>query len=473
MDVNEELVFQGALLRRFFDTFGAISYQRVPICRYLHYQFRYFVSNRWGNTWLKKDYPQLREEMERFELSTIYQWADGPYRFDPHPGETVLMRGGFGDIAAAHWPKERFILLSPNQAEVAVIKANRPDLTPFGIDSFYRDNPRAVEELNRQVTRVINAQKDDPVLGSSDLAKWFQTMIQEIVRVFDAVQRLFDSQRIGAALTISSIVWMDSAVNLIARANRVPSLTLQHGLILNRDLFCHVPILATRKVVWGQAMVEWYRRYGFPDSRVQVVGSPRFDVIYNRKWCGKQELHRKLGIDQDRPIMVYATGTEANTIVPLIIEGIRSVPDLYLLMLLHPSESALVDRYEQLAGGYPNCRVARYGEINLYDALSGADLFITHCSTAGLEAMLFNLPVITVEPFPSYFSYGDLGATIRVTDSPGLNQAVRKLLAEEDFRLGAVAQYQRFLSEYCQPGGEASRRLFDELDLLLETGGIA
>ncbi|TCL69961.1 hypothetical protein EDC14_101183 [Hydrogenispora ethanolica] len=470
--MNEQTAFDGALLRRFYDSFRTITYHRVPVFRYLHYSFLFFARNRWKLNWAKDNLPGLKSEMAQITDTALYHQFDEPYQYDPHPDGVILMRGGFGDIASSHLPKERFVLLSPNQAEVDVIHRNRPDLAALNIESYYRPNPRAVELLNQQIAKVIQKQQNDPIFGSADLLRWLYGKTPEIVRVFDAVHSIFETLNIGAVLTISSIVWMDCALNLFAKANRIPSFTLQHGLIVERDLFCHIPIGATQKMVWGNAVAQWYQKLGFPASRLSVIGSPRFDVIFNRKWCGKQELCQKLGINPTQKIMVYATGTEMKTIVPLIVNGLRSIPGLYLVMLLHPAESALVPQYEQLAAGYSNCKVVRFGQISLYDALSGADFFITHCSTAGLEAMLFQLPVITVEPLSSYFSYGELGASLRVTTSAELNETILKLMNDADFRKNAIQRYQQFIAQYCIPDGDASKRLFDQLKMVCRSGGV-
>ncbi len=471
--MNEQAAFYGTLLRKFLTKFQSITYHQIPICHYLHYQFYYFATNRWSHSWAKENLPGLEAEMAQMTDDGVYQWCDQPYAYDPHPDGIVIMRGGFGDIASLHLPKDRFVLLSPNQAEVDVIHRNRPDLSAQNIENYCRPNPQAVASLNQQIAEVINSQGQDPVLGSPELLRWFYQKTPEVVRVFDAIHSLFEKLSIGAVLTISSIVWMDSALNLFARANRIPAVTLQHGLILDRDLFCHIPIYATQKMVWGNAVKQWYQKYGFPASRLNVIGSPRFDVIFNRQWCGKQTLCQKLGIDPQQKLMVYATGTEMNTIVPLIADALKSVPELYLLILLHPSESALVSKYEQLVAGYPRCKVMQFGHVSLYDALSGADFFITHCSTAALEAMLFQLPVITVEPLPGYFSYGDAGASLRVTDSAELTTVVTKLINDADFRESAIDRYREFLADYCIPDGNASQRLFDQLKALCNSGGIA
>jgi hypothetical protein len=471
--MNRQNAFWGVTLHRFIDRFQSVVYRKIALSRYLHYPFLYFVMNRPNLTRAFEGRPDFEDEVNQLDDAAVYSRFDEPYCHDAHPGGTILMRGGFGDIASLYIPKERFVLLSPNQAEVDLIRTNRPDLTAHNIESFYRDNTEAVEALDRQITAIINRNQDDPLFGSADFRQWIKGQIPGAVRILDAAQTIISDFKIGCVLTISSIVWMDNALNLVARANRIPSFTLQHGLILERDIFCHIPVSATQKLVWGKAVGEWYRQYGFPESRVSVIGSPRFDIIVNREWCGKERLCRMLNIDPANKIAVYATGTDKELIVPIVREGLETIPELFLIMLLHPSESALIAQYQQLVTGYANCKVVRFGHVNLYDALSGADFFLTHCSTAALEAMFFKLPVITVEPAPPPFSYGDRGASIRVTGSAELNQAAQRLISDPVFRQNAIEQYQPFLADYCIPDGLAGRRLFDQVETFCRTGGIA
>jgi hypothetical protein len=473
--MNEINAYYYLVLHRFFEKFKSITYRGVAICKYTYYPFLNYLIGRRSTDPLKEDIFLWQDEISRLNESEIYGCLDEPYHYDPHPNGVILMRGGFGDLASLYLPKERIFLLSPNQAEVDLIKTNRPDLTAHNIENYYQENPNAVAKLTVEITQIIHEQKNDPILGSLSLEHWFASKISDIVRTLDATYLLFEKLNIGAVLTISSIYWMDGALNLMAKANRIPSLTLQHGLIIDRDIIAHIPILATKKLVWGKATLEWYRKYGYPENRISVIGSPRFDIIFNRKWRNKEELCQLLGIVPSQKIMVYATRPSglSENVPSIVINGLKSIPELFLLILLHPSEGTLVEQYQQLTGDFPNCKVVRFGHITLYDALNGADFFITYDSTAALEAMLFKLPVITVEPSHVCFSYGDAGATIRVTSSAELNQIIKRLLADETYRTNASNQYQNFLSDYCIPDGSASKRLFAEVELLCQTGGTA
>jgi hypothetical protein len=467
-DMNETNALNVVLLRQFFDRFRDIVYHGVPICKFIHIDL---ITN-WREALIQKN-PAWLEEMRHVADLQVYEWSDAPYPYEAHPDGVVVMRGGFGDIAVEFLPRERFFLVSPNQAEVDLIKRNRPDLTAHNIADYYRDNPGAIAALNQRITKAIRGQSDDPLFGSLDFLNWFTGRIPQIVRILDAVQLLFETLNVGAVLTISSVYSMDGALNLIARANRIPSLTLQHGLMAENDLFYHIPVLATQKMVWGEANRQWYQKFGFPESRVSVIGSPRFDTIFNQKWCGKEQLCRKLGTDPAKKIVVFAAPVIRfnQMVAPLVFDGLRSIPEVFLVMLLHPGEDPSL--YEPFTPGFANCQILRFGQIRLYDALSGADCFITYASTSTLEAMFFKLPIITAEPVPPTFSFGELGASIRVTNSAELNQAVRRLFSDELFRRDAIERYHPFLLEYCIPDGSAGKRLFERVETFCRTGGIA
>lgn len=474
--MDETNTYLGIILRRFFDKFQNITYHGVPICKYIYFPFVRYFPSRWSLAWAKENLPYWKEDSSRLNETEIHSWSDAPYHYKPHPGGVILMRGGFGDIASLHLPPERYFLICPNQAEVDLIKTNRPDLQAQSIEDYYHDNPQAVNQLIGQFAQVINAQKDDPILGSPDLLQWFTERMPDVVQMLDAVQSLFDTLNISAVLSILSINTgngMDSALNLVARFHQIPSFTQQHGVITDIALFGLVPVLATKKLIWGTAVRDWFKKYGVPESRVSVIGSPHFEIIFNRKWWNKQELCKALNIDPAMNVIIYATGTDRQTIVPIILEGLKSIPNLFLVLSLHPSESSAIEEYQKLTEGYSNCKVVRFGHLSLYDELSGGDLFITHCSTAAMEAMLFKLPVITVEPTTPYFSYGDLGASLCVTNSTELNQVVTSLISDEAFKAEAIQKYQKFISEYCIPDELASKRLFDEINSLCHTEGIA
>ncbi len=467
--MDEQNALNSIALSQFFNCFQHIRYRDVSICKFVYRD----IMTHWTPGWIKENHPDWEKKISQLKEAEIYEWADEPYSYDPHPDSIILMRGGFGDLASLFLKPNRFFLISPSKAEVDLIKLNRPDLVSHNIADYYRENSQAIEKLIRQIVETTNDRENFIFPGIIELSNWVQKRVPDIVRILDAVYLLFEAMNIGAVLTVSSTYSMDGALNMVAKAKHIPSLTLQHGLIAERDLFAHIPIFTTKKMVWGNAIGKWYQKFGYPESRLSVIGSPRFDIIFNRDWCGKEKLHMMLGIDPSIKVVIYGADIIRidELIVPVLLEGLRSLPGVYLVMLQHPGENP--EPHEKLAAGYPHGKVVRFGHISLYDALSGADLFITSFSTSALEAMFFKLPVVTIEPTPPTFSFGDLGASLKVTNAAELNQTVKQLLSDPDFKDQAVQRYQDFLLQYCIPDGLASKRLFEEVANLCRNGGIA
>ncbi len=474
--MDDHTAYYLLMVKEFFHRFGSVTYRKVPICKHLYYQFLGFINNRWGLKWSNENLSYIQEGIENVRDVDVYGWTDEPYVFDPHPGGTILMRGGIGDIASDFMPKERCFLLSPSQSEVETIKLNRPDLVAHNIEIFYQPiPPAAIHQLNFKIIQTVTEHKNDPVFGSEVFLKWLLEKVPDIIQRFDVVQRLIEEHNVGAVLTASSIHWFGSTLNLLARINRIPSITLQHGIIADSQLLCHTPILATKKSVWGEENSDWFTHYGFPLSRVSVHGSPRFDIIFNKQWAGKEKLCRILNISPDRHIAVYATqplgGGKIRLMVPTVLNGLTDIENLFVIILLHHSEKSPAV-YENLAAGFSNCRVIPFGHISLYDALSGADLFITCFSTAAIEAMLFRVPVITVEPFSTNFSYGEAGASQRAGTSEELQNIATRLFHEQSFRESTIQQYQPFIKHVCIPDGSSSQRLMTEVENLCNQGGV-
>ena len=107
------------------------------------------------------------EEMYELKPVNFFRFLTNPTPAVPTRREFSLMRSGFGDIASLFLPPERYYLLSPFQAEVDVVRRNRPDLTVHNIEEFFRPNPGAVRDLPKKITGLLEKRKAGPDLRQS------------------------------------------------------------------------------------------------------------------------------------------------------------------------------------------------------------------------------------------------------------------------------------------------------------------
>jgi CDP-glycerol glycerophosphotransferase (TagB/SpsB family) len=84
---------------------------------------------------------------------------------------------------------------------------------------------------------------------------------------------------------------------------------------------------------------------------------------------------------------------------------------------------------------------------NLYERLALADVVVVSNSTVGLEAMLFDKPVLAVEDADSDASaeYVDWGAALRVTSIDEIRTGLQRALGDTAFRSQLAERQRRFL----------------------------
>ncbi|MCK5018758.1 MAG: glycosyltransferase, partial [Candidatus Peribacteraceae bacterium] len=107
-----------------------------------------------------------------------------------------------------------------------------------------------------------------------------------------------------------------------------------------------------------------------------------------------------------------------------------------------------IDNYK-LISGYPK-DVVFIKDIDLTELLMISEIVITDLSTVGLEAMLLNTPVITVNftGKPDAMPYASSGAAIGVSDPNKLKEAVQSILNNQDTKNRLQQNAKIFLKDY-------------------------
>lgn len=162
--------------------------------------------------------------------------------------------------------------------------------------------------------------------------------------------------------------------------------------------------------------------------------------------------------------MLIATQPFSEDFYSGVLEGLSDQKQLQIIIKPHPWEIGKnkLDLYHAAAKKHKACRVIKK-ELELYDVLPYADAAVTQTSTVGLEAMLFEKPVLIGKStgnrtYPYYESLGDfmfdqpdeLARTlIEVLRSPAVHQK-----AEEARLAFTAANY---------PVAESTNALFSEL----------
>ena len=229
--------------------------------------------------------------------------------------------------------------------------------------------------------------------------------------------------------------------------------------------------------VWGANSRKIAITNGYKSSQIVETGSPRFDGIVKVNWLDKANaLLQGLDLQPTSKKIVYlpskgitdeyfTSRDEQIKIYELLSNIIDDLSNRYshsidLIIKLHRDEKIEVFN-EILPNAIFQKLVVTQDDV-LYPLLQGCDLAITAASTAGLEAILFSKPLITINTTgrPDFYNYASEGAATSVADLCELSAEVENLLFDPVMiSLQQVHREKYILNETHTTDGNASIRI--------------
>jgi len=227
----------------------------------------------------------------------------------------------------------------------------------------------------------------------------------------------------------------------------VPSIGLQHGIIHPYHVSYHYSksdfdsygggldcIFADRTAVFGSHFKKLLSEYGnYPASSIAVTGQPRTDIIFeNEKKYSKKLLCKKLGINPQKSIIVFASGplknvAEMPTALSAIVNSIKKLENVQFVIKLHPNDNWEFYSNEMKKLNF-KCVITK--TTDLYNLLFSSSLVISVNSTVILDALLLKKPVIQLNLLESYDVFSNLKnrAFIQVRKKEELVKEIKKIL---------------------------------------------
>lgn len=234
---------------------------------------------------------------------------------------------------------------------------------------------------------------------------------------------------------------------LVQEGVRFPLPTEKDGAVYGGNGAAHV-------AAWGEASAEYFRQSGVPLDRLRLTGCPRFDCIAETDWTeAVSGLRERLGLWEKtvlfltNPVDDLGFCTTADKL-DLVVSLVRTVipvledEDSSLVLKLHAREAP--EDYEPLLQGLPGRdRVNVVGNVPLYPLLASSTAAITMASTAGLEALLFGLPlsVMKLPKFGYVHDYVSSDAAWGMEPGGAAAEALRQMLQSPERRGPAVDAY--------------------------------
>ncbi|MFC1514701.1 CDP-glycerol glycerophosphotransferase family protein [Candidatus Omnitrophota bacterium] len=271
---------------------------------------------------------------------------------------------------------------------------------------------------------------------------------------------------------------------IAARARGISSLDLQRGAVA--DLADRgAPVYTDKMVVDGRFARDILIRRGVPPEKVVVAGNPRYDTLKDIAVDSAGErVYGKLGLSRDKKLIVLAstfsnffhTPGDKQKMIDVVLAGLKEFSDCHLIIKLHPAEkdAGLYQKASQRAG---LSALSIVKDIDMFDLIASCRALVTSYSTAGIEALLMDKPLITVnlsDIQSDILPYAQSGAALGVYRKEEFVPALKKILEDESSQSALRQARKDFISEHCFAfDGRATERVISVIDEMAQNRTVA
>jgi hypothetical protein len=353
---------------------------------------------------------------------------------------------------------------------------------PRKLRQAHRDGLQRAKELTRfgrwTVPRFSAAHDVEPAVR--------RTVIGLLPLVSEAVANSRAAlETLGARLMVvgNDLTLEGRAGCRVARQRGIPTATFMHGNITGDPM--HTRHCVDRILVFGNIHRDELARCGFPRERIVVCGAPSMDNRPQQTGRLNAELRERLGLQPGKPWILVATSGPGHRIslahhhiviqelaklsaavpaVPVVVKLHRKDrPEYYQAALQNDAARSMIVVSENTPG-YPT---------DIFQWLSGCPVVLTGASTVAVEAMLMDVPVVTMDFHDEIHGvdFIDAGATTHVRSGEALVEAVAEILAGHAPSLEARSRVRAYLEEsFCALDGRSASRAAQSLVEQIEQG---
>ncbi len=267
----------------------------------------------------------------------------------------------------------------------------------------------------------------------------------------------------------------------VAAGRGVPTAVFMHGSVMaDAMLRRHC---ADRLLVYGDIQRRLLLEHGISAEHVVACGAPNLDRRPRQSAQAHPLLQAKLGLRADEPWILVVTSGPGHRIShkhhQVVIEQLerlsREFPRVPVVVKLHRK-----DRVEYYRAAQRRCAATRLVVVpadtpgfprEIFDWLQGCRVALTGASTVATEAMLMNVPVITMDFCDEVHEvdFIDAGATVHVRSGDALVEQVREILSGNGPPDEVLARVRTYLkSAFCALDGRSAERGAQALHAMFE-----
>lgn len=309
-------------------------------------------------------------------------------------------------------------------------------------------------------------------LVEGEISRFFKERFPRVLKLIAQINRYHQSKTIRAVVLRADGRETERSIIKAAEKLHIPTLYITHGVLAENN--GHDILFCTKTAVWGRADFERYVSLGNHPDKLAITGSPKYDRLYFKNLSASKELvYKKLrlragddfAVLATQPIVKFSshrTDDENEVLIRSVLSAIRGIPDLKLVIKLHPFEDYLM--YKKLLKEIGASGAILIRDVDIFSLIRESAFLITVNSTVGLEAMILEKPVITINlsKREDLLPFAKKGAALGVYRQEDIAPAIERILKDRQLNKQLQIKQKEVVSRYIyQLDGRSSERVVD------------
>lgn len=340
-------------------------------------------------------------------------------------------------------------------------------------------------KFNHEFTNVLSNNFFNSIFKINDMDVWpviteyFKTIcfnrFSEAIGYIEMINQMLKKLKVKSIVVLNNVGYEEKMLLSMARKHNIELFVLQHGIFpessysLNYiDLLPLIPPTGSKAAVWGDSLRKHLIKTGVSPDNIIVVGSPRHDDYFRD---GQES--RNNGI-----LFCFAPQNEIDFIsidTRNYIKAEQMIKDMFqivsektknITVKIHPSQ------YDPLGVKSIVMDIDRnipvYKNQNIFNFIKNCEVLVCfEFSTVLLEAMILNKPTILYLIHPKWGTEDSIvtsGATILVKTREQFEDALTRLLTDNEFKNNQIKKGRDFVYSYISKQGTSSAFFRDLLE---------
>jgi hypothetical protein len=317
-----------------------------------------------------------------------------------------------------------------------------------------------------------------------------------IILPYGSVKKMYFDNLIKKLLPSLFVISYETGLNgraaiAAATSSGIPVLAIQHGKIhSSHPHYIHLgvstrqqpklqyaPIADVTAVFGKQTKEVLTKNSAYPQKLVKIVGQISSDVIpHSNKIYNKKNFVRIHNLKEKQPVICLMSQNfdrkeDYTRFFRTSCESLNEFPYLNFIVKLHPSQEPreIAPIIEKCYKNTQNLRILK--DVDLFEVIYCSDVVIIGNSTVGMEALMFQKSLITIEGFKYSMGYAESGASLGVNSVEEMRTSLNAILSDSLTRQNLAENGQKYLTYHLyETDGNVTARVIKIIDQLNERG---